>query len=141
MQNTKIQSNFSKIVEQLSDTNIHPPKHRLFHSYLGQDLLNHRNLKSVFNDKQPQATSSNHTNDSRVDQHVDRCRQHTSLLRNKVDACSQQNIELMESIVRGSAVGLLECQWQFRLERWNCNLLGIDNEALDTVLLQGISIT
>lgn len=40
----------------------------------------------------------------------------------------------MADISRGAQLGIHECQWQFRLRRWNCSIIKSDNSVFGEVL-------
>lgn len=66
------------------------------------------------------------------------CRELTGLVDDQLIVC-QQNPAGLKYVVLGARLGLLECQYQFQNERWNCTPAGqqVNQTVFDEVVQRG----
>lgn len=73
-----------------------------------------------------------------TDEAQDDCRGLTGLVDDQLTVC-QQNPAGLQYVVLGARLGLLECQYQFQNERWNCTPAAqhINQSVFDQVVQRG----
>ena len=93
--------------------------------------------KSAVRPKQNIPSESYTTVSRERDLQVD-CGRMTGLVDDQLSVC-RQNPNGLQYVVHGARLGLLECQYQFQNERWNCTPAGqhINQTVFEQVLQRG----